>query len=173
MGPDTRRIAQLEGLTLSGARARYDWQADFGAVANRLEATYPDLYAGERVDDDSMGAEITFVGAVPAEAEALVKSVTAPVRLRLSSGTIPLAQLETELRSAHRRIYSDSEVANVVGSLDVGDASIQFRVQPKKALKDLSPLAQEDLLNRLRKMAPSRPGISTHFSLTDHAGGFH
>ena len=48
----------------------YDWQDDFDAVANRLEATYPDLYASERVDSDRRGAEITFVGSVPPEAEA-------------------------------------------------------------------------------------------------------
>ena len=78
MGPDTVRIAQLKGSTLSEASAMYDWQDDFGAVANRLEATYPDLYADARVDDDRRGAEVTFVGAVPPEAEALVKTVSVP-----------------------------------------------------------------------------------------------
>ena len=48
----------------------YDWQDDFDAVANRLEARYPDLYASERVDSYRRGAEITFVGSVPPEAEA-------------------------------------------------------------------------------------------------------
>lgn len=72
------------------------------------------------------------------------------------------------MRSAYREIYADSEVANAVGSFDVSKTSIKFIVQPKK---DLSPPAQEKLLKRLRQMAPSTPGISTSFSLTDHAGG--
>lgn len=168
MGPDTVRLAQLKGLILSEASAMYDWHNDFSAAANRLEASYPELFADARIDDDSRGAEITFIGTVPAEAEALVKTVPVPVRLGLSTGVIPLAQLKAELKRAYREIYADPEVADATGSLDVSRTSITFIVQPEA---HLTPPAQEQLLRRLKQMAPSTPGISTSISLSNQAGG--
>ena len=148
----------------------FDWQNNFSAVANRLEAAYPELYASERVDADCKGAEIAFIGTVPPEAEILAKTISVPVRLRLSNGTVPRAQLEREMRSAYLKIHQDEEVQNANGSLDTETTSIQFEIQPKKNLEDLSLLDQRDLLSRLSRVTPSNPKISTSFSLVDSVG---
>lgn len=149
----------------------FEWQDEFNAVANRLEATYPELYASERVDADFKGAEIAFIGTIPPEAELLAKTLSAPLRLRISNGTIPLAQLKREMRICYRKIYQDEEVQNANGSFDTETTSIRFEIQPKKRLRDLSPLDQQILLARLSQLAPKNPEISALFSLADCVGG--
>ena len=81
-------------------------------------------------------------------------------------------RLAAELRTAHRRICADPEVANATGRLDVERRLIAIVVEPTTSLAELSPSAQEALVTRLRRHASTAPGITTSNSLGEHVGGF-
>lgn len=163
------RLAALEGISLSEAVRKYSWQERATEIANYLEKAYPNHYAGERVDDDSLGLEIRFVGSVPAEAEELAKEIAVPVRLRLSSGAISLKQLKEQMKALYRNLCADLEVEEANGSIDVEATSINFAVQPTTSLSTLDPVARRALVDRLQLLVPTAVGVTTTISLIDKA----
>ncbi|WLQ43276.1 S1 family peptidase [Streptomyces laculatispora] len=91
---DIEAMAAEDGLSLEEGINRYAWQAEFVAVADELEALYPDTFSGAEKLDTS--AWFAFKGAAPAKALELASSLPVPVEV------------------VSNRQYSEAELARVM-----------------------------------------------------------
>lgn len=98
---DLTQMAADDGVTVADEIARYGWQVDFGDALGRLQQQYPGAFASASINEAGpIGAVVTFVGSVPADAAEFFRGLEAPVDLQ-SNGLYSERALRQAVSIAH------------------------------------------------------------------------
>ncbi|MGW7485229.1 S1 family peptidase [Nonomuraea muscovyensis] len=161
---DLRQLATEEGITLDEAVARYGWQDDFVAVANRLRDAHPDTYAGAVVAEDGTSGWIAFKGEAPATAAELTAAVPVPVKVVADRGYSE-EELRQTLRTTHFGMLEQPGVANSAGEYDIETGVVTVEVEPAEPLTD--PEAKERFLARLQPVRAANAAVKVEVKVAD------
>lgn len=160
---DLMAVAEQEGIGIEEAIFRYGWQNDFAAVADELEAAYPDQFAGAAIVNGGCGAWIAFSGPVPARAVALVDALPVPVELIGQRG-FAQEELVTTMEEVYFSIYGHPDIVNAGGSTDQETGVITIEAQPAASV----PTDQWGALcERLAPPPPANPAFTIELTLVD------
>lgn len=160
---DLKVIAQSEGISFDEAIDRFAWQTEFVRVADKLEETYPDTFAGAIFHSDGKGAWIAFKESIPKDAINLSSTLPATINLVGNQGFSEL-ELKTELEAIHDNIYQRDEISNVNSYYDIQTGVITIESQPKESL---SVLQRKNLLSTMEELQPQNKNIIVEYKLID------
>lgn len=164
---DVMEMAKQEGWSEQEAVNRIGWQQSFSKIAEKLETTYPDAFAGAEVTGNGTGAKIAFAGAVPAEAKKRVGSL--PVKVQLIGGKgFSEAELNRIL-GQNMGVTGRKDVRSAVGSYDTDTGEISIKVEPEGRLSSASERAA--MRDKLRPSQPKNKKIKVNLDVSDKSVG--
>ncbi|WP_337020141.1 S1 family peptidase [Oceanobacillus massiliensis] len=153
---DLKTIAKTEGISLEESIARYAWQTQFLEVADKLEKSYPETFAGAVFEFDGSGAWFAFKHDIPKQAIENASDLPSTIKLFGNRGFSEM-ELKSTLDSVHNKFYLHEDIVDVSSYYDIETGKITVEAQPAEKIsavereeiksKILQTNSQNDLMN--------------------------
>lgn len=161
---DLKWIAKEEGISFAEAIDHFGWQNEFVHYADKMEKTFPDLFAGAVFNSDGEGSWIAFKEEVPEvaiqEAATLPKTVTL-----IGSRGYTEFELKSELETVHDFVYHHDDIQNAQGYYDIEKGIITIEAVPKATL---STTVKNKLLSELQNIQLVNPRLQLEINFVKH-----
>uniref|UniRef100_UPI0031DDBED4 S1 family peptidase n=1 Tax=Streptomyces hawaiiensis TaxID=67305 RepID=UPI0031DDBED4 len=126
---DIQAMAAEDQIPLTAAIDQHGWQDRFTEIAEKLETSFPDEFAGAEKSAD--GAWFAFKGEAPAEALKLADGLPAAAEV-VSNRGFSEAELAAAQESAHADALTQRDVDQAISYYDVkaGEVTVQIQLDP-------------------------------------------
>ncbi|MEN2468058.1 S1 family peptidase [Ornithinibacillus sp. JPR2-1] len=160
---DLKTIAKTKGISLEESIKRYAWQTEFLEVADKLEKSFPDTFAGAVFEFDGSGAWFAFKDDIPKQALVNASDLPATIKLYGNRG-FSEKELISTLNSVHDKLYMHEDIVDASSYYDIETGKITVEAQPKEKI---SANAKEKMKSQVLQTTSQNNSINVEVKFVD------